>query len=95
MLGIASSDKPYCDSNLCPPGLKHIACKNSGSFAATCPKDRKLVDLSESDIKLILDHHNKFRNKIANGDQVGFLPAARMATMVSVFRAFMSFRMLK
>lgn len=84
IFGIASADSiNYCDSNLCPSGLKHIACGNSGSFDSKCPKDRKLIDFSESAIKLVLDHHNKYRNKIANGDQIGFFPATRMATMVS------------
>lgn len=84
LVGLVAGDSKYCDTNLCPNNLQHIACGNSGAFYPTCPPDRQLVDLSDSDIQLFLDNHNKYRHRIANGDVVGFFPAERMATMVKV-----------
>lgn len=81
-IALVRSESKYCDPNYCSRGLKHIACESSGSFAPTCPKDRSLVNVTRTVIQKILDHHNKLRSRIANGDEVGFKPAARMATMV-------------
>lgn len=77
------TSQDWCDPKLCPAGINHIACNNSGNFSSSCPPDRTLVPLLDDDIKLILDTHNGLRNKIANGSQPGFLPAKRMATMVN------------
>lgn len=71
----------YCNPTLCPAGSTHIACRNSGVFSPSCPADRQLVNLLQSDIQLILNVHNTFRNKIASGAEPGFNKAARMATM--------------
>jgi hypothetical protein len=81
-IGFVAAATDYCDSKLCPGGAKHIACGNSGNFASSCPPDRQLVSLSKSDIQLFLKSHNKLRNKIASGQEAGFNPAVRMATMV-------------
>ncbi|CRL03995.1 CLUMA_CG017113, isoform A [Clunio marinus] len=70
----------YC--KMCPKGLRHVACGNLGRFSSSCPSDRKLVNLSPDNIKSILDNHNKWRNKIANGNEKGFKSAKRMATMM-------------
>jgi hypothetical protein len=72
----------YCAPKLCKTGVDHIACESSWEFDVECPSDRMLVDLTESDINLILVEHNGFRNKIASGKQKGFKPATRMATMI-------------
>lgn len=82
-VGVATSKSDYCDPKLCPNGAKHIGCGNSGHFSMSCPKQRQLENLTGSETELILKQHNTFRNKIANGTEVGFLPAIRMATMVS------------
>ena len=71
----------YCLTSLCS-GLKHIACENSGDFSPSCPSDRKILDLFEEHKQLILDEHNKLRNKIASGQEIGFNKAAMMTTMV-------------
>ena len=65
IIGLVSSQSSskYCD--LC---TNHIACGNSGNFASTCPADRKLAVLSESDMNNILKAHNSLRNKIAGGN---------------------------
>lgn len=76
----------YCSPKLCDAGVKHIACGNSGQFASSCPKDKKIVTISKETIGVILMNHNKLRNKIASGQQPGFLPAKRMATMVKAFK---------
>lgn len=85
LFGFVSSLSDYCDPNLCPKGSKHIACKNYGNFVATCPADRKMVSLTVNDIKVIVAQHNKLRNRIASGAEVGFKSASRMATMVNLF----------
>lgn len=54
-------------TNYCDLSSDHIACKNSGKFASTCPVDRKLTELSANDINNILNLHNSLRNKIAGG----------------------------
>lgn len=84
LFGLVSCDKDkFCDPSLCRSGNQHIACGHSGDFHEACPEDRHIVDLSKKEIELILDTHNNVRNKIANGDEPGFNPAERMATMVS------------
>lgn len=72
----------YCSSDLCPTGYKHIACGNSGSWSPKCPSNRKMVQLSDSNINDILDQHNHARNKVANGEVSGYSTASRMGTMV-------------
>ena len=81
-VGVISCATNYCNSNLCPPGKKHIACGNSGSWSPACPSDRKMLQLSDSQINDLLDQHNHIRNKIANGEVDGYSAASRMATMV-------------
>lgn len=81
-VGSVKTDNIYCDPSLCPKGVHHVACGNSGEFNSTCPPDRTLVPLSNANIQVIVQNHNSLRNKIANGEQAGFQPAIRMATMV-------------
>lgn len=78
-----ASETNYCLTSLCS-GLKHIACKNSGDFDPSCPSDRKFLDLYEEHKQLILDEHNKLRNKIASGQEIGFKTASMMSTMVNL-----------
>jgi hypothetical protein len=78
-----ASETNYCLTSLCS-GLKHIACGNSGDFDSACPSDRKFLDLYEEHRQLILDEHNKLRNKIASGQEIGFSPASMMTTMVNL-----------
>lgn len=73
----------YCAPALCPYNGPHVACGHSGAFDSSCPADGQLAALSEADIKTILKIHNEYRNKIAIGNEAGFEPATRMATMVS------------
>ena len=81
-VGFISCATDYCNPDLCPAGEKHIACGNSGSWAASCPSDRKMLQLSDEQITDILDQHNQKRNMIANGEVSGYSTASRMATMV-------------
>jgi hypothetical protein len=83
LIGLVTANK-YCDPKLCSNNQQHIACGNSGAFYPTCPANKELVEMSEANIQLILNNHNLYRNKIASGDETGFLPAARMATMVQI-----------
>ena len=80
-VGVISSNN-YCNSNLCPVGKKHIACGNSGTWSPACPSDRKMLQLSDSNINDILDLHNEKRNLIATGQVNGYSTASRMGTMV-------------
>lgn len=74
----------YCDRNLCSNGLQHVACNNSGNFAATCPADKTMIHFSNYEIQQILDIHNTMRNKVASGGEnsSGFKPASKMSMMV-------------
>lgn len=89
-IGSIQSATDYCSKELCG-NKKHIACGNSGNFYATCPADRKMVEIGDKEVQQILKVHNKLRNKIANGDQEGFSPASRMATMVSFYKCLETF----
>lgn len=52
-------------------------------FAATCPKDAKLVTGGNYQVN-ILKAHNRVRNDIALATATGFESAMRMATVVSI-----------
>ena len=87
LFGLSAADceqdfESYCNETLCPSGVKHIACGNSGEFYSSCPEDCKLIHLSKKETQLIVKSHNALRNKIASGNEAGFLPAVRMAAMV-------------
>lgn len=86
LLEFVSSKSNYCDPNLCSKGRKHIACNNYGKFSAKCPGNREMVLLTANDTKTIVAQHNKFRNRIASGGEIGFKPANRMSTMVNFLK---------
>uniref|UniRef100_A0A1I8MUB2 Venom allergen-1 n=1 Tax=Musca domestica TaxID=7370 RepID=A0A1I8MUB2_MUSDO len=76
-----STNANYCASNLCPAGVKHVACKNKGNFYKSCPKDATMIRIGPKLRNLIVNVHNKRRNRIAGGKVSKFRPACRMATM--------------
>ncbi|KAG5683321.1 hypothetical protein PVAND_012607 [Polypedilum vanderplanki] len=77
-----ASATDYCDPKVCtiPPNpvYKHVACGFNGEANKRCTG---YIQLTDAQKQLILDTHNKLRNKIASGQQPGFKPAANMATM--------------
>lgn len=77
-----SCQTDYCSSSLCSD-LEHIGCNHSGDFHPSCPNDKKIISFTDDDKQLILDEHNKLRNKLASGQQIGFKTASRMTTMVN------------
>lgn len=52
-------------------------------YALTCPKDAKIVN-RENYKNVFVNEHNRVRNIIATGNLVGYYPAMRMATVVSI-----------
>ena len=78
-LSIISAQSDYC--SLC---ANHIACNHPGTFAASCPSDAQIVQLSASDINLFLDTHNNHRNNIAGGLVPPFPSARAMNALVSI-----------
>lgn len=50
-----------------------------------CSDDAQFVEFTPKLKKIILDAHNKLRNKLALGKTDGYPPAKRMATMVLFF----------
>ncbi|XP_030386693.1 scoloptoxin SSD976 [Scaptodrosophila lebanonensis] len=68
----------YCDPQLCPGGLRHVACQSTGRFADGCRAE--LVNVNPH-IALILGLHNERRNRIASGGLSGFPSATHMASM--------------
>ncbi|XP_002060175.3 venom allergen-1 [Drosophila virilis] len=68
----------YCDPALCPAGLRHVVCGNSGQFASGCRGEFVPID---AHIPLILKEHNDRRNLLAGGGLSGFPSALHMATM--------------
>ncbi|XP_039960561.1 antigen 5 like allergen Cul n 1-like [Bactrocera tryoni] len=68
----------YCDSSYCRSGT-HIACNNSGAFAASCLSPA-LVSFTQAQKNSIIASHNAKRNTVAGG-KTALSPACRMATM--------------
>lgn len=60
----------------------HIACKNSGKFSSSCPKDASIVNLSGNNVETILKEHNFDRNLLASGKVSGFKSATKMMILV-------------
>lgn len=75
----------YCDPKVCTvppnPTYPNIGCGASDSLGPNCPSDAKYIKFTDEHKKIILDTHNKLRNKIAGGEQNGFSTAAAMTTM--------------
>jgi hypothetical protein len=91
-LAATNNDTIYCEKDLCPSGYQpHIACGNTGEFSSSCPQDRRLINLTNENIKKILDEHNNYRNIVASGKQTGFKSAAKMKTLVREFANFQIF----
>jgi hypothetical protein len=84
-LGVTAEDYCAIQSQSCG-GRRHIGCNNAGYWGTYCPPVRELVTLTQTQKNQIVNLHNSLRNKIASGQQSGFKPAARMATMVSFCR---------
>jgi hypothetical protein len=81
-----NNDTIYCEKDLCPSGYQpHIACGHSGEFSSTCPTDRRLINLTNENIKKFLNEHNNYRNIVASGKQTGLKSAASMKTLVRKF----------
>lgn len=88
-VSLVSSVVDYCDQGLCEAttGYKHITCDATGNFLPSCPNDARVVPISTINRKQILDLHNKYRNKIAGGNEPGFNPATRMTTLVNIINS--------
>ncbi|CAG9810783.1 unnamed protein product [Chironomus riparius] len=82
-IGLASTTVyNYCSHNLCSlTEYKHITCTATGDLSPSCSSNAQIIDLTGADKKKILDLHNRYRNRIANGDESGFSSAAKMATL--------------
>ena len=85
-IGLASTTVyNYCSHNLCSlTEYKHITCTATGDLSPSCSSNAQIIDLTGADKRKILDLHNRYRNRIANGDESGFSSAAKMATLVSI-----------
>lgn len=86
-IGLAScAIQNYCKTDKCDlESYRHITCdfKDSASFKKSCGKKARVLEFTDEIKQKWLDAHNKYRNKIANGESPGFNSAANMATMVS------------
>lgn len=71
-------------SNYCDLCKDHIACNNEGKFDKSCPKNAKLLPLSNTEIETILSAHNYVRNKIAGGDEPRHPKASGMMALVGI-----------
>lgn len=80
---VSSTD--YCDPQVCTippnPTFPNIGCKATNKLGSNCPPDAKYIKFTDEHKKIILDEHNKLRNKIAGGGQNGFNSASRMSTL--------------
>lgn len=84
-IGLAScAIQNYCNTDKCDlESYRHITCdfKDSATFKKSCKKPR-ILGFSDEIKQKWVEAHNKYRNKIANGESPGFNTAANMATMV-------------
>lgn len=84
-LASIASSTDFCDPTVCtvPPNpvYKNIGCGATGKLSPSCPPDAKYIKFTDEHKKIILDEHNKLRNKIAGGGQNGFNTASRMSTL--------------
>ncbi|XP_070492878.1 antigen 5 like allergen Cul n 1-like [Chironomus tepperi] len=74
----------YCDPEICTFNNRtrpHIGCEASGKLGPSCTSDAENIELTDEHKKIILEEHNKLRNKIAGGELEGFEPAKKMLTM--------------
>ena len=87
LIGVAScAIQNYCKTDKCDlESYRHITCdfKTSASFKKNCNKGARVLEFTDDIKQKWVDAHNKYRNKIANGESPGFNTAANMATMVS------------
>lgn len=65
----------YCDPSICFGGEANIGCNNDRKLSKTCPKDAKIIEMTDELKKLILDTHNNYRSTLATGG-VKWLPKA-------------------
>ncbi|XP_017462365.1 PREDICTED: uncharacterized protein LOC108355741, partial [Rhagoletis zephyria] len=79
-MGDSSYQYSWCDSSLCEKGVRHLACRNNGTFAKRCAADAIELDISDYKDQFVHEH-NKRRNFLALGLLPGYFPASRMATM--------------
>lgn len=85
-IGLEAAIQDQCGKGRCKlTSLKHVTCDTTAHFLSSCPPDAKVVDLSYDDVDQILDLHNKYRNKIASGQEAGFQPASKMPTIVNLY----------
>lgn len=78
LISYVSGQVNYC--SLCK---WHIACNNTGAFAAICPPDAIVVSLTQAEKDVFLNNHNTLRNTLAGGLTPGFTTAANISAVVS------------
>uniref|UniRef100_A0A1I8PPD0 SCP domain-containing protein n=1 Tax=Stomoxys calcitrans TaxID=35570 RepID=A0A1I8PPD0_STOCA len=67
--------------NPCNYCSTHIACRNTWKFPDSCNLNAEFVTMTPELRNFLMDLHNERRNILAGGNQKGYLPAVRMATM--------------
>ncbi|XP_017073668.2 uncharacterized protein LOC108109615 [Drosophila eugracilis] len=71
----------YCDSSLCNPGQKHVACNATHELHKKCSLSAELVVINNKLEKYIMKVINELRDKVAKGGFNGLSPAGRMGTL--------------
>jgi len=80
--------------NYCTLCRWHIACNHTGAFSANCPPDAVVVPLTQADKDAFLTSHNTLRNTLAGGLTPGFVSAANISAVVSIFFGIMYLKTL-
>lgn len=71
----------WCSISSCSSTKPHIACNHTGGFNTTCISPAATI-FTSSQLKMIVDGHNSYRNLIASGKMLPKYSAAkRMAKM--------------
>ncbi|XP_053691046.1 antigen 5 like allergen Cul n 1-like [Sabethes cyaneus] len=86
IVGLSSQAINYCNSQLCPKGISHVACNGLSTLAPSCGAGSEEIIMDEAKINLIVSLHNELRNKVATGKQTYardklYPQASRMATL--------------
>lgn len=71
----------WCSISSCSSSKPHIACNHTGAFNKSCISPCAII-FTTSQVKLIVDGHNSYRDLIASGKMLPkFSAATRMAKM--------------
>lgn len=81
LISAVSAQSDWCNISSCSSSKPHIACNHTGGFNTTCVTPAAII-FTSTQVKMIVDGHNAYRNMIASGSMMPkFSASKRMAKM--------------